>query len=256
MPLLLASATLAALLSQNPTNPPNPTNLTNLTNLTNPPNPFLHLLTNLGEDLKNLGSTDTLWIGGVGAAATLFAKNNDDERMHKWVIKQPNREPSLSSAGNVIGDGFVQGGAAVGVWLAGRATDNVKVENVGADLIRAQLLNGVLTQGIKIGAHRTRPDGGSRSFPSGHTSASFATAAVIERHYGVAASTPFYALGGFIGWSRIRTNHHWLSDVVAGAALGMISGRAATRHQLKNWTVTPVKTQGGAALYVVRTSVK
>ena len=59
-------------------------------------------------------------------------------------------------------------------------------------------------------------------------------------------------MAGFVSWSRIRTNHHWLSDVVAGAAIGLISGRSATRHHESSWTIAPVKTTGGAALYIIK----
>lgn len=220
-----------------------------------PANPFDSFFTNLGHDFKALGTADTAWIAGFGGAGALVLHHNSDQRLHTWVLQQnasATTSSNSASAGNFIGNGVVQGGGAIAVWLAGMAGHSVKVETVGADLIRAQALNGLLTQGIKFAARRTRPDGASHSFPSGHTSAAFATAAVIQRDYGTVASLPFYAMGGFVGWSRIRSNHHWLSDTVAGAAIGIISGRAATRHHKTRWTVTPVKTPGGMAVYVTR----
>jgi membrane-associated phospholipid phosphatase len=55
---------------------------------------------------------------------------------------------------------------------------------VGADLVRVQILNTIATHGTKALVDRRRPDGAQGSFPSGHASASFATAAVLQRHYG------------------------------------------------------------------------
>ena len=78
------------------------------------------------------------------------------------------------------------------------APRTARVGALGADLVDAQIVNGVLTQGIKAAVNRTRPNGSNHSFPSGHTSATFATAAVIQQHYGWKVAAPFYALGGYV----------------------------------------------------------
>lgn len=249
---LLSAAALVSLFSQTPAPAPTPAPVA--TAAAAPiENPFISLLPHLGEDLVALPSITNAGILATGGALALVFHNNHDERLRNWVIQQDASSPS-SSVGNFVGDGVTQGAAAVAVWLAGRATGSSRVENTGANLIRAQVLNGVLTQGLKLAVNRTRPDGGSHALPSGHTSAAFATAAVIQHDYGVGAALPFYALGGFIGWSRVRTNHHWLSDVAFGAALGMVAGRAASRDRPGQWSAVPVKTPGGFALYLVRTS--
>ena len=224
MPALIGAVALAACLAQAPPPPsppaPPPTTVEN---------PFTHVVSNLGDDLKALPSLDNAGILTAGGIFALVFKNNNDARLHTWVLEQ-NSDSSAASLGNVLGHGATQGAAAIGVWLAGRGAGNARVESTGASLIRAQILNGLLTQGLKFAVDRTRPDGGAYSFPSGHTSAAFATAAVLQHDYGVAAALPAYALGGFIGWSRVRSNHHWLSDVAFGAAIGLVSGRAASRH--------------------------
>lgn len=218
--------------------------------LTAPANPFVNLLPNLGKDLRSLAAANTAVVMGVGGAVAL-ASHNNDEPLRDWALKQP-QNPGIARVGNLLGDGFVQGGLAVATWGLGKHQKNVRVETTGSDLIRAQILNGVLTQSLKYAVSRQRPDGGSHAFPSGHASATFATAAVIQRDYGVAASVPFYALGGLVSWSRVRTGHHWLSDVVFGGALGITSGLAATKGRTGKWSVVPVKTSGGGAIYVTR----
>ena len=64
---------------------------------------------------------------------------------------------------------------------------------------------------------RTRPNGDPRSFPSGHASATFATATVLHRHYGWKLGLPFYLLGVYTAASRIQDKKHWLTDTVMGA---------------------------------------
>ena len=218
--------------------------------VTVPPNPFVHLLPNLGRDIQSLASVNSVVIMTVGGAGAI-ASHNNDTRVRDWALKQP-KNPGLAQFGNFAGDGFVQAGVAVATWGVGRQQQNVRLETTGSDLIRAQVLNGVLTLSLKYTVNRARPDGGGHAFPSGHASATFATAAVIQRDYGVAASVPFYALGGLVSWSRVRTGHHWLSDVVFGGALGITSGLAATKGRTGKWSLVPVKTSGGGAIYVTR----
>ncbi|TAK17263.1 MAG: phosphatase PAP2 family protein [Acidobacteria bacterium] len=235
------AAALAAALNQSPAAPA----------AASPPNPFRQLFHNLGTDAKSLASVNSLVIMGVGGAGAIATKNNADIRAHDWAVKQP-KDPGLAQFGNVAGDGFLQGGLAVATWAIGRQQQNVRLETTGSDLIRAQVLNGILTQAIKLTVNRERPDGGGHAFPSGHASATFATAAVIQRDYGFAAALPFYGLGGLVSWSRVRTSHHWVSDVVFGGALGITSGLAVTKGRPGKWSVTPVKTSGGAAIYFTR----
>ncbi len=71
-----------------------------------------------------------------------------------------------------------------------------------------------------------RPFSGNTSFPSGHAAFAFGLAAAIDRETS-ARWVPWvvYPLAGLVGWSRIRDDQHWTSDVVAGAALGFWTAR-------------------------------
>lgn len=81
----------------------------------------------------------------------------------------------------------------------------------------------VITQALKYGINRDRPNGGSQSFPSGHTSAAFHGAAFIHARYGLSDAIPAYIGAAFVGYSRIEANKHYNSDVFAGALIGGIS---------------------------------
>jgi len=73
-----------------------------------------------------------------------------------------------------------------------------------------------------------RPFSGNSAFPSGHTALAFGIAAAIDAETR-AKWVPYvvYPLAGLVGWSRVRDSEHWLSDVVAGAALGSWTARKA-----------------------------
>jgi hypothetical protein len=72
-----------------------------------------------------------------------------------------------------------------------------------------------------------RPDGSNRhSFPSGHTATAFVGAHLLYKEYKERALwIPLvgYTMAGLTGALRIYNNKHWLSDVVAGAGLGILS---------------------------------
>ena len=61
------------------------------------------------------------------------------------------------------------------------------------------------------------------SFPSGHSVTAFAMAFVLSRAYPRYAFF-FYGLAGLVALSRVYLAKHFPSDVVAGAALGLLAG--------------------------------
>jgi membrane-associated phospholipid phosphatase len=73
------------------------------------------------------------------------------------------------------------------------------------------------------------------SFPSGHTTASFAVASVLATQFREIKWVPFaaYSVASMVGISRLYDNKHWLSDVVAGAAIGTLVGNLVS-HRTSN----------------------
>jgi hypothetical protein len=82
-----------------------------------------------------------------------------------------------------------------------------------------------VVNGIKYSAKRLRPDGSRyNSFPSGHTATAFMTASLLHKEYGW--RSPWFSIGGYTaaaitGFSRLMNNKHWMTDVMAGAAIGI-----------------------------------
>lgn len=80
---------------------------------------------------------------------------------------------------------------------------------------------------LKYTTKVTRPDGkDNRSFPSGHTATAFMAATMFSKEYGY--RSPWYSVGAYgiataTGLMRIATNKHWLSDVMTGAGIGILS---------------------------------
>ncbi len=191
----------------------------------------------------------TAIILAAGGAASVVASNSD-EPVDRWTVSHP--ASTWTGVGRIGGDGFTMAGLALGTWGIGELTNRPLVAHVGSDLIRVQVMNGLLSRGLKIAVDRPRPGGGGHAFPSGHTSASFATAGVLHQHFGWKAGAPAYAFATFVGYTRIRDRAHWLSDAVFGAALGLASAQAVTRgHESHTWSITAVAMPGGGG-FVVR----
>jgi membrane-associated phospholipid phosphatase len=82
---------------------------------------------------------------------------------------------------------------------------------------------------VKSFTAENRPDGSNRlSFPSGHTACAFMSAEFLRQEY--KDVSPWYGIAGYAaaagtGFLRMYNNKHWLSDVVAGAGVGIISTR-------------------------------
>lgn len=96
---------------------------------------------------------------------------------------------------------------------------------------------------LKYSIKKTRPDGSDRhSFPSAHTSITFANAAFLQRRYGWKFGGPAYALATYVGWSRTFAKKHDWWDVITGAAIGAGSAYIFTRPFAKkhNLSICPV----------------
>lgn len=93
------------------------------------------------------------------------------------------------------------------------------------------LIMGSATVGLKSLTRIERPDGSARnSFPSGHTAIAFMGAEFLWQEYKDVSI--WYGVTGYViatgtGFLRIYNNRHWLTDVAAGAGIGILSTKIA-----------------------------
>ena len=90
--------------------------------------------------------------------------------------------------------------------------------------VEAQAAEGLLIQALKSAIDRRRPTGNHYAFPSGHAGFAFASAGLIDGRYGHVAGVAASAAASFVAITRVSLHRHWVSDTVAGAAIGMTIG--------------------------------
>lgn len=106
--------------------------------------------------------------------------------------------------------------------------------NLGAGSVRVALVaiaaTNLVVEGLKRITYRARPDGEHRrsnaSFPSGHASTACALAYALARRWRRWA-VPLWAFAAWVSFSRIWLNRHWASDVLVGAAIGILCAWSA-----------------------------
>ena len=247
-PFALVPAFDELAIAQTPASPPEPAHTG-----------FKALVIETAKDYRAFPLRRSTWvilaIGGVGAA---LAHPADDSLNAK--LSGSDAAATFFAAGKYIGSTYVQAGAAISLYVIGRymlphpdGNRTNKVSHLGFDMLRALLLSEGLTQGIKITVQRDRPTGECCAFPSGHASAAFATASVLERHLGYRGSWPMYLVATYVAMSRLHDNRNFLSDVVFGSALGIASGWTVVgRHGRSNYSLMPVPTRGGMMVMITR----
>jgi membrane-associated phospholipid phosphatase len=177
-------------------------------------------------DFRRLPTSETATILALGGVAALIGHSAD--RDVSAALSGSDEMGEVLGPGRYVGGPYFQIGGALATYVIGRAAGSPATAAVGADLVRAGLVVQALTHAIKVSTQRSRPNGEPFSFPSGHTSSSFAAATVLQRHFGWKAGVPAYAVATYVGASRIQQNRHYLSDVAFGAALGIVVGRTVT----------------------------
>jgi membrane-associated phospholipid phosphatase len=201
-------------------------------------------LANILKDQKGIWSApfhfhqhDAKWIAPLGLSlAGLIAT---DRYTSAELVEHGDNLNRLRVSKDIsyLGSFYATGGAAAIFYLAGRAGHNARARETGVLAAEALIDSGIVAQALKFTSQRPRPpvddssgeffDRGS-SFPSGHSISAWSVATVISEEYG--PRHPFvrygaYALATAVGISRYTGRKHFLSDVLAGSALGYGIGR-------------------------------
>jgi membrane-associated phospholipid phosphatase len=208
------------------------------------------------SDFKAFPGRQSTWvILAIGAGAAAAAHPADDSVNTRLAGSTAD---TFFVPGKWVGQFYTLAGVSGGLYLVGRyviASDadsrTNRVSHLGFDLTRALIVDEGLTEALKIIVRRTRPTGDCCSFPSGHASATFAVASVLERHFGYRGAWPTFLIAGYVATSRLHDDVHFLSDVVFGASLGIASGWTVVgRHGHDAFTLTPTPIPGGVGVTV------
>ncbi|HKW03089.1 MAG TPA: phosphatase PAP2 family protein [Vicinamibacterales bacterium] len=209
---------------------------------------------NLVDDMRHLPRRNSVyWLVGGGIAALAVHPIDDDINRRLLGSDISN----VFIPGKYIGSTEVQVGAALTTYIVGRARHQTRVQHIGMDLLEAQLLTEGIVELTKVAVRRDRPinpDGShypGYSFPSGHAAITFASATVLQQHLGWRAAVPTYALATYVAASRLHDNRHFASDVVFGAAVGVVVGRSVTWHGRNTYTLSPAALPGGLGAMIV-----
>jgi membrane-associated phospholipid phosphatase len=167
-------------------------------------------------------------LGGAAAALTAPA----DNATVRFFERNPSR--GFGRFGQTLGSGLIAASTSTALFGIGRFANGDRFRAATYDMSQAVLVNALYTIAIKDLARRQRPDGSNRqSFPSGHASNAFAAATVWAEQYGWKAAVPGYLAASFIATSRLAAAKHHLSDIVAGATVGIVVGHSVSRWDSK-----------------------
>lgn len=187
-------------------------------------------------------------IGAASADRSFTRQLQDDARQANKYYQ------GSATIGRIWGNpGALVAGASI--YLFGTARGNRRVQDLGLHTVESVVLSNSVTVAIKLVSGRARPYTDSadardfklmrgfrsrdyRSFPSGHSTAAFAFAAIVTAETShwwpggkwiVGPAT--YGMATLSGASRIYNYKHWASDVISGAAIGTLTGINVFRYQ-------------------------
>lgn len=154
---------------------------------------------------------------------------------------------SVSDVGNAFGNGRYVYPSLLGLAIIGKVAGSRDLYGVTSRALKSGLLAGASAVILKtiVGRERPRADNAFRfhpfnatdqtnSFPSGHTTLAFALATSFAREIkGSWDDVALYSLATVTAYARMHDDRHWMSDVVFGAGVGILSARFIHRREAK-----------------------
>ena len=171
--------------------------------------------------------------------AVVSSLDHFDERVSVWATGRNPIFGSVESASRT--SNYLEGILAAEVLLTALVTPSgkdstewvsSKAKGLSVEL-GAELVTLGVTTGLKDVTNRSRPNGGDNSFPSGHSSGAFTSSALANRNLQYISMSDNLRIALEVGnvllatgtaWARVEANAHFLSDVLAGAAIGHFFG--------------------------------
>jgi membrane-associated phospholipid phosphatase len=205
--------------------------------------------------------TDWSLFAGTVLAVGVAHHYDDNVRNHF----EKNYAPGQTANTEDVKDALPAAAMLVGTWAYAGLIDSSDGRREAWTMLEAAGLSSITAYGLKYAMGREGPDqtsdpnewfkGGGGSFPSWHTTAAFAVGTVLAE----SGSDDFrwlrrfigYGLASFTGYERLKHNAHWLSDTVAGAALGAASARFSMNRNYRSderLSISLLPEPGGALL--------
>jgi membrane-associated phospholipid phosphatase len=222
------------------------------------------------EDAKDYFTAPLHWNGrnweyfGGALAAIAIAHHYDTQaRTHFDSGSASSLGPANSGS---LTDALPGAALFLGTWGYATLIDSHSGKGEAWNMLESGGLSFVSAYALKYIVRRPRPDattdpnrffGGGDSFPSEHVTAAFAVGTVLAEsgnpEFRWIRRTIGYGVGIGTAYLRMKHNAHWLSDTVAGAALGMatahfVMDRSAEREQVETSDISLVPVQGGVML--------
>ena len=181
------------------------------------------------------------WWHGAAAVGGLSMLMLLDHPVQRFAVDNASSGTNdVSSVVRHFGQPEVYATVTVGLLATGLATGHPAITRSGGRLALSLAIAGVATVAGKTAFGRPRPEqsldadayspfSGQASLPSGHSAAAFALAtSLADDIHRPWATVGLYGMATAVGWSRINDNRHWLSDVAAGALVGITSAKLAS----------------------------
>lgn len=207
---------------------------------------------------------DWEYFGGALAAIAVAHHYDTQARTH---YDQGSSSPLGPKASGGLTDALPGAALFLGTWGYASLIGSHAGESEAWNMLESGGLSFVSAYALKYIIRRPGPDAttdpnhwfsGGSSFPSEHTTAAFAVGTVLAEsgnpEFRWLRRTIGYGVGFGTAYLRMRHNAHWLSDTVAGAALGMASAhfvmnRSAEREESEDSSaISVVPVQGGVML--------
>lgn len=163
----------------------------------------------------------TLMGAGAIAAYAPFWRNGVDQPVKEWAAR-------IRGDRYIPIDDYIQFLPAAGYGIAAicGAGEHGFWEQLMVGVTAYALMFGTV-QGVKYATALQRPNGRGNTFPSGHTATAFMGAELVRLEYGPWWGLAAYALALPVAFLRVYNEWHWVSDLIAGAGLGILTANAA-----------------------------
>jgi len=191
------------------------------------------LPSSLGRGFKHAyAKPENLIILAAAFGADRIVRHNLDGQVRDDLRDNDTSLAETGDFGSVIGNPALHFGIAGAWYLASvRGQDDAQYAK-SRTLIQALLVNSLSTALLKVSMDDESPNGEEWGWPSGHASSSMCFAAVMHAYYGWHAGVPLYLLAGYSAATRLDDREHDLSDLVFGAALGLVIGHSVAHGEL------------------------